>query len=1139
MDVANKIRTAQATALSILAVVLLAGTTTRAQQTQAERPLLLQAHTVPAEQAAAVKAWSASVDGVAGRRAVWDQSKGQVVLLAEAEVHQQLRVLLASQPTVRNPVQSESIRLSQVEPKELHQRLESLIGRPAPATWDASGVWLAFSVGLGDGGGVDLQVNRQTGEAKLDGPAEEVTAWRQVIEAIDSAKQGAGRSTGVVSARNAPKQQVRQALQAIQLGAAPAGAPAKTVAVQLPPQNAPAADPPRADPGRPNGAPGADETVEESASLLGPVQIEFVEGLDIIIVRGAQRDVDRVMAIINQIESLSAVTVPAIEVHTLQHVDSKSMADLLDSVYEQVLGPRTGTVSITPLGKPNALLVIGRTENVQTAIELAKKLDQPVEPEASFSVFPLKHASAADALRLVRDFLSLDEEGNPVSERPSRGSLTPRALVVADYRSNTLVVSAGPRDLAEVRAILERVDTAQASAVDEVRVFNLKNTLAADLRDVLEDAIVPDDQAQQDGAEGGASGQRSAALRLVTIGDQKRLDSGILAGIKIAADERANALVVTAPPASMELIAALIEQLDKTPEATAELKVFTIVNGDAVALIEMLRTLFGTEEDDNETGGLGASSSAIVKIQFSVDERTNSIIAAGAAEDLAVVEAVLLRLDGGEGRERETRVYRLKNSPADEVAASLNELLTAERDAEQAAELAISPFEQIDREVLIVSELNTNSLVVSASDAEHAKIAKLVEELDQRPPMVMIQVLIAEVRLNDTDEFGVELGLQDSLLFDRSLLSDVQTLTTTTQQTGAGGAVTNVTQQQVISANQNPGFAFNNQPLGNSGSASALARAGNVAAQGVSSFGVNRVNSELGFGGFIFAASSNSVSMLLRALQENRRLEVLSRPQIMCLDNQVGYVQVGQSVPTITGTNLTQFGQTNTISYTDVGIILQVQPRISVDGQVTMTVLAQKSAVGSELEGIPISVSATGEVLRAPRIDVTEASTTVSAISGQTVLLSGLLTKATQDIHRRVPLISEIPLLGDLFRYDSTSEERTELLIVLTPRILRDEVDMEQLKQVESARMSWVLCDVVTIHGPSGLRSRTDEWGETEAPTMYPSYVPGQDPAQPAFMQEGQGPNQIPAESMPDLGVTPASYTPSRGPVRLPESNQP
>ncbi len=111
----------------------------------------------------------------------------------------------------------------------------------------------------------------------------------------------------------------------------------------------------------------------------------------------------------------------------------------------------------------------------------------------------------------------------------------------------------------------------------------------------------------------------------------------------------------------------------------------------------------------------------------------------------------------------------------------------------------------------------SNSLIVSATPRYYEDIRELIEKLDERPPMVMIQVLIAEVRLNDTDEFGIELGLQDSVLFDRSLLSDVQQLTTTTQTQVPAAAVTNVTEQQHHRRpTRTPASRSTITPLGNS-----------------------------------------------------------------------------------------------------------------------------------------------------------------------------------------------------------------------------------------------------------------------------------------------------------------------------------
>jgi general secretion pathway protein D len=1022
----------------------------------------------------------------------------------------------AAAPTTAAPFNANPtgpIQLRNLRAEELRVRLERLLARPLPASGDTSGQWQTFEIEAVPGAGVMATVNPTTGELHLSGPPHRTSAWRQVIAALDAAPIGNGSTTQLVATKPANHNRVRQVLQAVQAQGSEPGtvAPGRLTAMlqqqaqaaqsngaaQLPPQNGGAAAgqdaPTRSLQDQAQAATDAVNLAQAAGELLGPVQIEFVEGLDVIVLRGADRDVERVMQIIEQIEELSAVTSPTVEVYPLKNVESRALGALLTRLYSQVLGPRIGDVSITPLVKPNALLFVGRPENVRMAIELAERLDQPVAPATRFEVFPLKNAGAADAKTMIDQFLGQAEteeqqqQGQQAQEIPT---LAPQALVVADVRTNSLIVSASPRDLTEISALVAKIDSPSGAAVDQVRVFPLRNAVATEMAEVLRAAIQGQTAAGQNGEAAAQPGNRPSALEFRYIGDevQRQLTSGVLTGARISADARANSIIVTAPADSMDLIAALIQQLDQAPNVAAELKVFTMQNGDAATLVETLRTLFGATEDadQQQVGGVGAGG--LVRLQFSVDQRTNSVIAAGTRQDLAVVEAILLRLDEGDVRERTNVVYRLNNASAQAVSETLNAWLQTQREAETAAEVALSPFEQIEREVIIVPEIATNSLVVSATPRYFETVKNIIADLDERPPMVMIQVLIAEVRLNDTDEFGVELGLQDSLLFDRSLLSDVQTVENTFSTPGTG---IQTTTQNIISSNGQPGYNFNStQPLGNNLSTAALSTASTVATQGLSNFSMGRANPDLGFGGFIFSASSNGVNVLLRALQEKRRLEVLSRPQIMALDGQPGYILVGQRVPTITGVTLDQFGQTNNILYQQVGIIMQVRPRISPDGLVVMELTTEKSEVGPEAEGIPISVTAGGQIVRAPRINATTAVTTVSALSGQTVVLSGLLTNRREEVHRRVPLLADIPLIGDLFRYDRVSGQRTELLIVMTPQIVRNKLESDLIKQVESSRMSYIMTDVVNLAGDLGLRSRCDSWGDGEVDAVYPTYVP-------------------------------------------------
>jgi hypothetical protein len=234
-------------------------------------------------------------------------------------------------------------------------------------------------------------------------------------------------------------------------------------------------------------------------------------------------------------------------------------------------------------------------------------------------------------------------------------------------------------------------------------------------------------------------------------------------------------------------------------------------------------------------------------------------------------------------------------------------------------------------------------------------------------------------------------------------------------------------------------------------------------------------------------------------------------------------------VPTIQSvSNNALTGQVNTVTFQNVGVILSVIPRISPDGLVVMQIDAEKSALEPEATGIPIFSSPTGQVVRSPIIDSTTAQTTVSAMDGQTIVLGGLISKDKNESHRSVPWLGDLPLIGNLFRFDSTSCERTELLIIMTPHVIRTTADAEALKREEAARMSWCLCDVIKIHGEAGLNQRGGTWGAADVKVVYPdSTEPINLPGEP-----------IPTETVPAPNGQPGQPgQPAHAPATVPQPN--
>ncbi|MEX0585861.1 MAG: secretin N-terminal domain-containing protein, partial [Pirellulales bacterium] len=770
--------------------------------------------------------------------------------------------------------------------RDLNARLVNVADLP-------DGAVATYQLKLPSGGDLSIQVSRQSSRVAIEGPIGVVDVWSRLLEALDARRgEAKGDTTRFIALSRAEPPDLRRTISILEAAGrdresradtarAPAGErrdpvsrllqlkgaaqrrPQPRLAQAQPAREAPAVGQPAeraAD--QPADQPGVRRAdVAGDYGLIGPVQIEYIEALDMIIVRGDPRDVEKVVAIIEQIDRETATNRPAIVVYPLRHVSNQALSTLVTQLYDQVLTARQGAVSITALVKPNALLIIGRQENVDSVIDLVRRLDQPVDPNTQLETFFLKHASAGAAQAVLREFYG----DNVTFSQNVRTALGAKLHVVIDYRTNSLVVQASPRDMNEVRSLIAKLDVAKSGAVNELRIVKLQNSVAAELAPIINQAIagpsqppqrtavtgqpgLQQPQAQPTGAGAGTGSlqqqqqlqARSIMLQLLTVDAQGRrqLSSGMLTDVRVTPDSRGNALVVSAPEESMELIIALIEQLDRLPPAESQIKVFTIVNADAERLAQTLQTLFGqgTQQQPGGQGGQGAfgfqqnvrtatageEGSILIPLRVAVERRSNSVIVSGSTGDLAVVEALLLKLDDADVRERQTKVHRLKNAPALDVAEALNQYLTTQRQVQQAATGVVSVFEQIEREVIVVPEPVSNSLIVSATPRYYKEITELVEKLDERPPMVMIQVVLAEVTLNATDEFGIELGIQDSVLFDRG----ISAVTGTTTPTAT------------------PGFNFNNQPLANG-----VVNPSRVGGQGLSNLSLGRINSELGFGG--------------------------------------------------------------------------------------------------------------------------------------------------------------------------------------------------------------------------------------------------------------------------------------------------
>ena len=263
------------------------------------------------------------------------------------------------------------------------------------------------------------------------------------------------------------------------------------------------------------------------------------------------------------------------------------------------------------------------------------------------------------------------------------------------------------------------------------------------------------------------------------------VSSAIRDSISLTPDVRTNTVIVTAPRESMELIMRMIKDLDASSTGSKKIEVFKLVNADAQATAELLTNLFQLKQQGNlyvlkprediastnvdieapAPGGdemFGADLTLVPDerqaLSITVDNRTNSLIVSGTPNYLDLVRKVVEDLDAEETNIRDTYVYQLRNAQASEVAEVVGSFVAEDQRKfieTLGSDQLPSAARLLEREVTIVGDAKSNSILVNASPEYMKQVKAIIEDLDIDPPQVMIDVLLAEITLNDDGEWGI------------------------------------------------------------------------------------------------------------------------------------------------------------------------------------------------------------------------------------------------------------------------------------------------------------------------------------------------------------------------------------------------
>jgi type II secretion system protein D len=296
-------------------------------------------------------------------------------------------------------------------------------------------------------------------------------------------------------------------------------------------------------------------------------------------------------------------------------------------------------------------------------------------------------------------------------------------------------------------------------------------------------------------------------------------------------------------------------------------------------------------------------------------------------------------------------------------------------------------------EAVIMADPETRRIIVITDDETATHISQVVTNLDQPKPQVLIKVLFVEIRYTDDFDLGATITQANAELSNSSLRTSLSTDT-------------------------------------------ALAAAGALITGGAAPSTLNFI--------------SGDVNATLRAISAKANTEVLSRPSILTRNNQEAVITVGQEVPFVTNSRIdnTTGDTINTVQYEDVGIILRVTPFITQDGLVEMIVAPEISAVS----GTTVTVSP-GVTLNV--IDKRAAETVVVTSHATTVVIGGLMETKKDEVIRKIPVLGDIPLLGNLFKRKATKDVKTELVIFLTPYVVQRPTEIAKLTEDETRRTSF------------------------------------------------------------------------------------
>jgi general secretion pathway protein D len=466
----------------------------------------------------------------------------------------------------------------------------------------------------------------------------------------------------------------------------------------------------------------------------------------------------------------------------------------------------------------------------------------------------------------------------------------------------------------------------------------------------------------------------------------------------LAAYPASNMLIISDRASNVNRLVRIVQRIDQQGDEAVD--VIPLQHASAAEVVRIVNSLY--------TGGAAAEGAGMPAVKVMSDDRTNSVLVSGEASQRLRLKTLIAHLDTPLQSGGDTQVRYLNYADAEKIAAKLREQITgiaaAVTSTGGVAGAASSPVissagaGNVDKSISIWAEPQTNALVVTAPPKVMRSVMAIVDRLDIRRAQVLVEAILVEMSADKAMDLGVNWVVGDTDSQGNTL--PAAGFINPINGTGIGEII-----QGILNPDSIPGL-----PSGLTA----------------------------GFGQIV--ENGTSWAALVRAIGGIGNTNIIATPSIVTLDNEEAEIKIAQEVPFITGQYTNQgIGGSNgsvnpftTVQREEVGNILKITPQINEGDSVLLKISQEASSIAASSQ----QVSSTDLITNKRTI-----TTNVMVEDGGIIVLGGLISDEVRESNSQVPFLGSIPLIGELFKTRSIDKVKTNLMVFIRPRILRDGVD--------------------------------------------------------------------------------------------------